>query len=91
MTLNMNLRLGHYPNKWSLGHSYPLKVTGSSHSKALAIHIHHGTASCSGGLDLFFDKSLNVILAAIDFGGFGYDRCTVKDIGAAGLGRQRHS
>ena len=42
-------------------------------------------------MDLSFDKSLDVIFVAIDFRGFGYDRCTVKDIGAAGLGHQRHS
>jgi hypothetical protein len=42
-------------------------------------------------VDLFFDKSLDVIFVAIDFRGFGYDSRTVKDIGTAGLGHQRHS
>ena len=38
-------------------------------------------------VDIFFDKSLDVIFVAIDFRGLNYDRCTVKDIGAAGLGQ----
>jgi len=42
-------------------------------------------------VDPFFDKSLDVIFVAIDFRGLSCDRCTVKDIGAAGLGHQRPS
>ena len=37
-------------------------------------------------VDPFFDKSLDVIFVAIDFRGLNYDHCTVKDVGAAGLG-----
>jgi len=40
-------------------------------------------------VDLFFDKSLDVIFITIDFRRLNYDRCIAKDIGVASFGHQR--